>query len=117
MQCLAIVNPPGHDYSMATLSTLAITQSGWLSNTPEDVFAAIKEDYPSLTWTVRQDHDKLTWFFEKADGSFSRNGRVLFCYSTDDSSEALLPVYRDFIAHGGADTERMVGSYWGGLSW
>lgn len=102
MQCLAVVMPPNAERPMATLATLAITKSGWLSNVAENVFAAIKKDHHSLVWTVREDDENLTWFFEKADGSFNHNGSVLFYYGCDLHSETLAPVYQDFISHGRA---------------
>jgi N-acetyl-gamma-glutamyl-phosphate reductase/acetylglutamate kinase len=73
-----------------------------LSNIAENVFAAIKKDHPSLAWTVSEEDENLTWFFEKADGSFNKNGSVLFYYGCDLRSDALVPVYDDFVAHGRA---------------
>ncbi|RDA86051.1 hypothetical protein CP532_1271 [Ophiocordyceps camponoti-leonardi (nom. inval.)] len=102
LQCLAIVMPPGNGRAMSTLATLTITKSGWLTNIAENVFAAIKKDYPSLVWTVSEADENLTWFFEKADGSFNINGSVLFYYGCDLRSEALAPVYDEFVAHGRA---------------
>lgn len=102
MQCLAIVHPAGKERSVATLATLNITKSGWLSNVAENVFAAIKKDHPSLVWTVSEEDENLTWFFDKADGSFNKNGSVLFYYGCDLRSDALVPVYEDFITHGRA---------------
>ncbi|EHK18876.1 uncharacterized protein TRIVIDRAFT_57695 [Trichoderma virens Gv29-8] len=102
LQCVAIVIPAGKDRPMATLATLAITKSGWLTNVAENVFTAIKKDYPSLVWTVSENDENLTWFFEKADGSFNHNGSVLFYYGCDLRSDALAPVYDDFISHGRA---------------
>ncbi|KAF4595376.1 arg-6 protein [Ophiocordyceps camponoti-floridani] len=102
MQCLAIVMPHGNGRAMSTLATLTITKPGWLTNIAENVFAAIKKDYPSLVWTVNEDDENLTWFFDKADGSYKINGSVLFYYGCDVQSEALSPVYREFVAHGRA---------------
>ncbi|UKZ82386.1 Protein arg-6, mitochondrial [Trichoderma virens FT-333] len=102
LQCVAVVIPAGKDRPMATLATLAITKSGWLTNVAENVFTAIKKDYPSLVWTVSENDENLTWFFEKADGSFNHNGSVLFYYGCDLRSDALAPVYDDFISHGRA---------------
>ncbi|KYK58013.1 N-acetyl-gamma-glutamyl-phosphate reductase [Drechmeria coniospora] len=102
MQCVAIVMPPGEDRPVATLATLAITKSGWLTNVAENVFAALRKDYPSLVWTVNEADENLTWFFEKADGSLNHNGNVLFYYGTDLRGEALAPVYDEFISHGRA---------------
>lgn len=41
----------------------------------------------------------MTWFFEKADGSFNRKGSVLFYYGCDLRSDALALVYDDFVSH------------------
>ncbi|CAJ0547824.1 Ff.00g045780.m01.CDS01 [Fusarium sp. VM40] len=102
MQCLAVVLPASEEQPIATLATLNITKSGWLSNIAENVFAAIKKDHPSLVWTVSEEDENLTWFFEKAEGTFNRDGNVLFYYGCDLRSEALVPVYEDFKAHGRA---------------
>ncbi|KAK5991123.1 N-acetyl-gamma-glutamyl-phosphate reductase [Cladobotryum mycophilum] len=100
MQGVAVVIPSGKDRPMATLATLGITKSGWLTNVAENLFVAIKKDYPALAWTVSENDENLTWFFEKADGSFNNNGSVLFYYGCDLRSDALAPVYEDFISHG-----------------
>ncbi|KAF4332518.1 acetylglutamate kinase n-acetyl-gamma-glutamyl-phosphate reductase precursor (ARG-6) [Fusarium beomiforme] len=102
MQCLAVVLPANEERPIATLATLNITKAGWLSNIAENVFAAIKKDHPSLVWTVSEEDENLTWFFERADGSFNQNGNVLFYYGCDLRSDALVPVYEEFKAHGRA---------------
>lgn len=102
MQCLAVVLPKDENRVVATLTTLTITKTGWLSNIAENIFAAIKRDYPTLVWTVSEEDENLTWFFEKADGSFNKNGNVLFYYGEDLHPNALIPVYDDFVAHGRA---------------
>ncbi|KAF5548119.1 n-acetyl-gamma-glutamyl-phosphate reductase [Fusarium mexicanum] len=102
MQCLAVVLPANEERPIATLATLNITKAGWLSNVAENVFAAVKKDHPSLVWTVSEEDENLTWFFEKADGTFNKNGNVLFYYGCDLRSEALVPIYEEFKAHGRA---------------
>lgn len=102
MQCLAIIMPKGEDQAVAMLTTLVITKTGWLSNVAENVFAAIKRDYPTLVWTVSEEDENLTWFFEKSDGSFKKNGGVLFYYGYNLRSDALIPVYNDFVTYGRA---------------
>lgn len=99
MQCLAIIMPEGKDQAMPMLTTLVISKSGWLSNMAENMFTAIKRDYPALVWTISEEDENLTWFFEKADGSFKKNGSVLFYYGCDLRSNALIPVYNDFVAN------------------
>ncbi|KAJ4254297.1 Protein arg-6, mitochondrial [Fusarium torreyae] len=102
MQCLAVVLPASEERPVATLATLNITKSGWLSNIAENVFAAIKKEHPALVWVVSEEDENLTWFFEKADGSYNRNGNVLFFYGCDLRSDLLGPAFDDFVARGRA---------------
>ncbi|KAI9372287.1 hypothetical protein BJX61DRAFT_542838 [Aspergillus egyptiacus] len=101
MEALAIVLPPAKESisSAAHLATFTITKSGWLTNVADNVFAAIKKDYPKLVWTVKEDDENLTWFFDKADGSLSREGEVLFWYGVESSDEVKLLV-QEFSQHG-----------------
>ncbi|KXH62044.1 N-acetyl-gamma-glutamyl-phosphate reductase [Colletotrichum nymphaeae SA-01] len=101
LNCLAIVLPPNENRSHPTLATLTVTKEGWLSNVTENVFHAIKKDHPKLVWTVSEEDENLTWFFDKADGSFSSKGNQLFWYGIDNLQE--LGVLTDeFNAHGRA---------------
>lgn len=102
MSCFAIVLPPSADRPIATLATLNITKSGWLSNVVENVFSAIRKDNPSLYWIVPEADENLTWFFEKSDGSFNNNGSVFFYYGCGLNSNSLVSIYQDFVSHGGA---------------
>jgi N-acetyl-gamma-glutamyl-phosphate reductase / acetylglutamate kinase len=99
MEALAIVLPPHQGASIAHLATFTITKAGWLTNVADNVFASIKKDYPLLMWTVKEDDENLTWFFDKADGSLSKGGEVLFWYGIergDDVRELML----EFTKHG-----------------
>ncbi|KAK2747160.1 Protein arg-6, mitochondrial [Myotisia sp. PD_48] len=87
MEALAIVLPPQEGSSMAHLATLTITKAGWLTNVADNVFASIQKDFPKLTWTVKEDDENLTWFFDKADGSLTRNGEVLFWSGVQNAEE------------------------------
>ncbi|KAL7788310.1 Aspartate/glutamate/uridylate kinase [Trichoderma ceciliae] len=102
MSCLAIVLPPSASRPIATLATLNVTKSGWLSNVAENVFLAIKKDYPSLYWIVSEADENLAWFFERSDGSFNCNNSVLFYYGCDFNSDALVSIHQDFVSHGHA---------------
>ncbi|KAL4817760.1 hypothetical protein BDW67DRAFT_159090 [Aspergillus spinulosporus] len=101
MEALAVVLPQAKDAltSAAHLATFTITKSGWLTNVADNVFAAIKKDFPKLVWTVKEDDENLTWFFDKADGSLSRDGEVLFWYGVESSDEVKLLV-QEFAQHG-----------------
>ncbi|KAI9880949.1 MAG: Protein arg-6, mitochondrial [Pleopsidium flavum] len=87
MEALAIVLPPDSSLSLAHLATFTITKAGWLTNVADNVFASIKKDFPKLMWTVKEDDENLTWFFDKAEGSLSREGEVLFWYGIETGDE------------------------------
>ncbi|KAL9624682.1 MAG: hypothetical protein Q9160_001036 [Pyrenula sp. 1 TL-2023] len=99
MEALAIVLPPTSPSSIAHLATLTITKSGWLTNVADNVFASIKKDFPRLIWTVKEDDENLTWFFDKAEGSLSREGEVLFWYGIESGDE-VKDLMMDFSKHG-----------------
>lgn len=92
MEAVAVVLPPAHGSTVSQLVTLNITKAGWLTNVADNVFASIKKDFPRLVWAVDEDDENLTWFFDKADGSLNREGKVLFWYGmkTPDEVKSLV---------------------------
>lgn len=101
MEALAIVLPPRAETSVAQLATLTITKAGWLTHVADNVFASIKKDFPKLMWTVKSDDENLTWFFDKADGTLTRNGEVLF-WSGIETAEEVQELMMEFGKHGRA---------------
>ncbi|KAI1335302.1 Aspartate/glutamate/uridylate kinase [Xylariaceae sp. FL0016] len=101
MKALAVVLDPAPEQNYATLATLTITKSGWLTNVADNLFAAIKKEYPSLVWTVKSDDENLTWFFDKADGSIVRGNDVMFWYGIEPGEE-LNKLMREFTLQGRA---------------
>jgi N-acetyl-gamma-glutamyl-phosphate reductase/acetylglutamate kinase len=99
MEALAIVLPPSQSASVAHLATFTITKAGWLRNVADNVFASIKKDFPKLMWTVKEDDENLTWFFDKADGSLSKDGEVMFWYGVENSDE-VRELMLEFTKHG-----------------
>ena len=99
LEALAIVLPATGESSLAHLATLTITKSGWLTNIADNVFQNLRKDFPKLMWTVRQDDENLTWFFDKADGSISKNGEVLFWYGVEKTEE-VSELMDEFLQHG-----------------
>ncbi|RVX69480.1 Protein arg-6, mitochondrial [Exophiala mesophila] len=99
MDAFGLVLPPSGDTSLAHLATLTITKNGWLTNVADNIFAAIKKDFPKLMWTVKEDDENLTWFFDKADGSLSKDGEVLFWYGLESSDE-VKDLMVEFTKHG-----------------
>lgn len=100
MNALAIVLP-AKDGRQATLATLTITKSGWLTNIADNIFTALKKEYPQLVWTVKEDDENLGWFFDKADGSVTRNGNVMFWYGIENGDE-IVQLMKDFTQNGRA---------------
>lgn len=99
MDALAIVLPPKSPSSLSNLATFTITKAGWLTNVADNVFAAIKKDHSKLVWTVKEDDENLTWFFDKADGSLSKGGEVMFWYGITDGDE-VKNLMTEFVTHG-----------------
>lgn len=99
MEALAIVLPPSQDNQLAHLATFTITKAGWLTNVADNVFTSIKKEHPKLMWTVKEDDENLTWFFDKADGSLSKEGEVLFWYGIESSDE-VRELMLEFTKHG-----------------
>ncbi|KAH0846888.1 Protein arg-6, mitochondrial [Fonsecaea pedrosoi] len=99
MEAFALVLPPSAETTLAQLATLTITRNGWLTNVADNIFAAIKKDFPKLMWTVKEDDENLTWFFDKADGSLSKDGEVLFWYGLETSDE-VKDLMVEFTKHG-----------------
>ncbi|KAI0476015.1 Aspartate/glutamate/uridylate kinase [Xylariaceae sp. FL0804] len=99
MKALAVVLDPSADQTYSTLATLTITKAGWLTNVADNLFAAVKKEYPSLVWTVKADDENLTWFFDKADGSLVRGNDVMFWYGIEPGEE-LNKLMKDFTLKG-----------------
>jgi len=99
LEALGIVLPSQGGSSIAHLATFTITKPGWLTNIADNIFQNLKKDYPKLMWTVRQDDENLTWFFDKADGSVSKGGEVLFWYGVESADE-VRELMVEFTQHG-----------------
>lgn len=99
MEALAIVFPPQAGSSIAQLATFSITRSGWLTNVADNVMAAIKKDFQKFVWTVKTDDENLTWFFDKADGSLSKDGETMFWLGVE-SGEEVKELMSEFAKHG-----------------
>ncbi|TVY20879.1 Mitochondrial protein arg-6 [Lachnellula arida] len=99
MDALAIVLPPSSSSPLANLATFTITKSGWLTNVADNVFASIQKDHPKLVWTVKEDDENLTWFFDKAEGSLSKEGEVMFWYGLESGDE-VKQLMTEFTKHG-----------------
>lgn len=66
------------------------SRTGWLNNVTDNIFSAIKKDYESLYWVVNENDANVSWYFSKSDGSFAKNGEILFWYGLDTSEASQL---------------------------
>ncbi|GAA5886433.1 hypothetical protein JCM6882_001637 [Rhodosporidiobolus microsporus] len=82
---VAIVSHPEGQVPVMTkfLANTTATQNSVTDN----IFNAIKKDHKRLFWTAKADDEQKAWHFERADGSFTRNGRSLFYYGVQDAGE------------------------------
>lgn len=83
--CVAVVTHP--DGETPVMTKFLPSSNGVLNAVTDNVFDAIKKDYKKLFWTAKADDENKAWHFERADGSFTRNGNSLFYYGVQDAGE------------------------------
>lgn len=81
LEVLAIVK---NDQSTPVLDKFLSSKNGWLNSVTDNVWSAIRKDYPSLQWVVSEQDENSPWHFSKADGSFAKDGKILFWYGISD---------------------------------
>ncbi|ANZ77762.1 BA75_05096T0 [Komagataella pastoris] len=69
------------------LDKFLASKNGWLNNVTDNIFNAIKKGNSSLQWVVREDDPNTAWFFSKSQGSFSKNGQILFWYGVESPED------------------------------
>nr|CAG8499727.1 5447_t:CDS:2 [Entrophospora candida]CAG8501986.1 15127_t:CDS:2 [Entrophospora candida] len=98
-EVLAIItnNDKSNQNSIPSLEKFIATKNGFLNNVNENVWAMIQKDNPKLTWVVDEHDENKTWYFTKANGSYTKDGKVLFWYGIDDVG-VVSKVINNFIA-------------------
>ncbi|KAI5963335.1 uncharacterized protein KGF55_003127 [Candida pseudojiufengensis] len=89
LEVLAIVLDEGN--KVPKLDKFLSSKTGWLNNVTDNIFNSIKKDFNKLCWIVDENDSNLSWYFSKSDGSFSKNGQILFWYGlkTPEVSELI----------------------------
>ncbi|KAI5478616.1 N-acetyl-gamma-glutamyl-phosphate reductase / acetylglutamate kinase [Pseudohyphozyma bogoriensis] len=82
---VAIVSHP--EGEVPVLTKFLPSEAGTLNGVVDNVFNSIKKDFKRLFWTAKADDENKAWHFERADGSFTRNGKSLFYYGVSDAGE------------------------------
>ena len=89
LDVVAIVSHPEGDVPVMT--KFLASGTGIQNAVVDNVWASVRKDFRRLVWTARTDDADdaalKTWHFERADGSFTRNGRSLFYYGIQDAGE------------------------------
>ncbi|ODV61108.1 protein that is processed in the mitochondrion to yield acetylglutamate kinase and N-acetyl-gamma-gl [Ascoidea rubescens DSM 1968] len=62
-------------------------KNSWLNNVPDNIFNQIKLDYPSLQWTIREDDPNNSFYFSKSQGSYHKNGYILYWYGIENPNQ------------------------------
>lgn len=83
-EVFAVVSTNG---TYPVLEELVASESAVLNNVTENIWAIIKKDYPTLVWACYEEDPNKSWYFERCQGSYSLNGRILFWYGIDDVSK------------------------------
>ncbi|KAF9956269.1 hypothetical protein BGZ72_002858 [Mortierella alpina] len=66
------------------LDKFIATKAAILNNVTDNVWALLSKDYPSMTWVVDESDANKGWHFDKAEGSFTKNGKTLFWKGLND---------------------------------
>ncbi|RKP37703.1 Aspartate/glutamate/uridylate kinase [Dimargaris cristalligena] len=77
----------GTPAGVPVLDKFIATKTGSLNNVTDNVWNLLTRDYPRLAWVVPHSDPNLTWHFERADGSVTRNQQTVFWYGFDDMEE------------------------------
>lgn len=92
LEVLAIV--VGNENQVPKLDKFLSSQTGWLNNVTDNIFNSIKKDFKSLFWIVNENDNNLSWYFSKSDGSFVKNGEILFWYGLE--TDQISSLIKDF---------------------
>ena len=87
LDVVAVVSHP--EGEIPVMTKLLASRQGALNNIIDNVFEKIKKDHKKLFWTARADDETIPrqWHWERAEGSFTRNGRSLFWYGVSRVEE------------------------------
>ncbi|KAF9169572.1 hypothetical protein BGX21_011384 [Mortierella sp. AD011] len=86
-EVLAVVkNDDGSGSGVPKLDKFVATKAAVLNNVTDNVWALLSKDYSALTWEVDENDANKGWHFDKAEGSFTKNGKTLFWKGLNDVS-------------------------------
>ncbi len=113
LEVLAIVVKPNDSNEISYLDKFLASKDGWQNNVTDNVWNAIKKDVSKLQWSIPSNSDNASWYFGKADGSFTANGKILFWYGISDPLE-IKSLIDNFISEPNNTTGGVTGSVFNG---
>ncbi|CAG8502349.1 8010_t:CDS:2, partial [Acaulospora morrowiae] len=78
--------------NIPVLEEFVATKNGILNNVTDNIWAMLRKEYSRLIWTIDENDENKSWYFERADGSYGLNGKILFWYgieNVDDISKVV----------------------------
>lgn len=97
-----------HNGEFPVLEELVASESAVLNNVTENIWNIIKKENPTLIWACYQDDPNRSWYFERCQGSYTLNGRVLFWYGIKDVDkvEAIINQFKETQKNTAASTTK-----------
>ncbi|EDO15071.1 hypothetical protein Kpol_411p16 [Vanderwaltozyma polyspora DSM 70294] len=95
LEALAVVKENG---DVPMLDKFICSDSHWLNNVSDNIFNNIRNDFSSLQWYVQEDDPNIPWHFNKSDGSYLMNDKILFWYGIKDL-ETISKLVKNFISN------------------
>ncbi|KAJ3167940.1 hypothetical protein HDU88_001887 [Geranomyces variabilis] len=80
----AVIAHPQDERGIPFLEKFVATKTAVLNNVTDNLWQMIKKDFATLSWISHKDDVNKTWYFERADGSFTHGDKTLFWYGVDD---------------------------------
>ncbi|CAI2163234.1 10070_t:CDS:2 [Funneliformis geosporum] len=95
-EVLAIVSQGNN--SIPILDKFIASKNGVLNNVTDNIWAMIQKDYPRLTWVADENDENKSWFFDRSDGSYTSNGKILFWYGIENIDD-VTNIIKDFASN------------------
>ncbi|KAK9472434.1 Aspartate/glutamate/uridylate kinase [Dipodascopsis tothii] len=71
------------------------THEAWTNKVTDNVWNTLQSKHAALQWVIKEDHERASWFFDRADGSFVKNGHIFF-WAGVDSPDAVTDMIKQF---------------------
>ncbi|EDO14539.1 hypothetical protein Kpol_259p2 [Vanderwaltozyma polyspora DSM 70294] len=81
LEAIAIVKDSG---IVPTLDKFICSKSAWLNKVSDNVFNALTREFSCLQWVTDEHDPNVSWHFSKCQGSYLKNGKILFWYGVSD---------------------------------